>query len=83
MEVIAAKVPLTEAFGKRKCHQSCQSQTQEKITGRKVDQGACWHCTNLELAFLCVIIFSLVSRGVEGGGEERKHKRGERGMVGT
>ena len=32
MEVIAAKVPLTEAFGKRKCHQSCQSQTQEKIT---------------------------------------------------
>lgn len=31
MEVIAAKVPLTEAFGKCKCHQSCQSQTQEKI----------------------------------------------------
>lgn len=38
MEVIAAKVLLIEAFGKRKCHQSCQSQTREKITGQKADQ---------------------------------------------
>ena len=57
MEVIAAKVLLIEAFGKRKCHQSCQSQTQEKITGQKADQDTCWDCTNLELAFLFVIIF--------------------------
>lgn len=59
MEVIAAKVPFIEAFGKRKCHQSCQSQTQEKITGLEAGQDTRWDCTNLELAFLFVIIFSL------------------------
>lgn len=83
MEVIAAKVLLIEAFGKRKCHQSCQSQTQEKITGRKADQDTRWDCTNLELAFLFVIIFFLVSSGVGGGREERENRRGEQGVVAT
>lgn len=59
MEVIAAKVPLIEAFGKRKCHQTCQSQTYEEITGLQADGDTRWDCTNLELAFLFVIIFSL------------------------
>lgn len=59
MEVIAAKVPFIEALGKRKCHQSCQSQTQEKITGLEAGQDTRWDCTNLELAFLFVIIFFL------------------------
>ena len=77
MEVIAAKVALIEAFGKCKCHQSCQSQTQEKITGLKVDPDAYWGCTNLELAFLCVIIFFLASGGVEG--EEIRKIGGESG----
>lgn len=74
MEVIAAKVALIEAFGKRKCHQSCQSQTWEKITGLKVDLDAHWDCKNLELAFLCVIIFFLASGGMEG--EEMRGKTG-------
>jgi hypothetical protein len=74
MEVIAAKVPFIEAFGKRKCHQSCQSQTQEKITGLEAGQDTCWDCTNLELAFLFVIIFSLYVVGWKG--EERRRQIG-------
>lgn len=71
MEVIAAKVPFIEAFGKRKCHQPCQRQTQEKITGLEAGQDTRWDCTNLELAFLFVIIFFFVGSGVEEGGEEK------------
>lgn len=79
MEVIAAKVALIEAFGKRKCHQSCQSQTQEKITGLEGAPGCTLGRTNLELAFLCVIIFFLASGGVEGE-EMRRKTGGESGM---
>lgn len=42
-----------------------------------------WGCTNLELAFLLVTIFFLVSSGMEGGGEEKKNRRGEWGAVKT
>lgn len=83
MEVIAAKVPLIEAFGKRKCHQSCQSWTRDKMTGLKADQDTHRDCTNLELTFLFGIIFFLVSSGVERGGEEKENGRAEWGAVGT
>lgn len=75
MEVIAAKVPFIEAFGKRKCHQSCQSQTQEKITGLEVGQDTCWDHTNLELAFPICYYFFLVGSGVEREGERKTNRR--------
>lgn len=48
-----------------------------------MDQDTRWDCTDLELAFLFVIILFLVSSGVEGGGEERENRRGEQGAVET
>lgn len=48
-----------------------------------MDQDTRWDCTDLELAFLFVIILFLISSGVEGGGEERENRRGEQGVVET
>lgn len=66
------KVPLIEALGKRECHQSCQSRTQEKITGLEVDQGARWDCTNLELASCLLLFFSHKYWGGRGRRGEQK-----------
>lgn len=46
-------------------------------------QDTCWDCTNLELAFLFVIIFFFVGRWVEEGGDEKTNRRGLQDMVGT
>lgn len=82
MEVIAAKVPLIEAFGKRKCHQSCQSWPREKITGPEADQDTCWDCATLELASCLLLFFSRKYWGGRGRRGEGKWEA-ECGVAGT